>query len=142
MRKVFLLMSVFALFAVGATAQTPYASATANTSKNTMSYSAEVGVSYPKLYSGVNYTYTPVGKYNFLSVTLGYKLVEQKQLSVWSDNSVGASLDKGHELTVSPGVALYYALTKNISPQFKLAVPITEGGNASVSCSAGIFYTF
>lgn len=140
-RKIMLIALAFVAVA-SAGAQTIYVSPGVNLSANTTSYSAELGVQYPKAIYAVGYDYTPVGKFQSVDVKFYYKLVTSNKFGVWSYNAFTGSLDKGHQLSFGPGAAITYDVSSRLSPQFTANVPITEGWQTSLCYSFSINYNF
>lgn len=142
MRK-FLLIAIVALCtAFTAGAQNTYIAPSVNFSQNTPSYSFEIGRSYDKAQVGANYTYTPTGKLSNAGVSFQYKVTAQKNLSLWTYSNVSASLNRGHELSLTPGLSLCYFTNSSLVPQLVAWKSFSESGATAYGCSLSLNYNF
>ncbi len=141
MKKI-LLIAIMAFTFIGAKAQNTYLAPSVNFSQNTPSYSFEIGRAYDKAQVGVNYTYTPLGKLSNAGVSFQYKITAQKNLSLWTYSNVSASLNRGHELSFTPGLSLCYTTNSSLVPQFVAWKSFSEGGSSNYGCTLSLNYNF
>lgn len=135
MKKIKGLLLVFTMLCLSFTSQAqgknyqPYLNAGASLSSGVTSLGGEVGFYNNKAWYAVGISTGSSQKTSWYLSPKGYwKLTGSKESDVdgyfWS--AVNVALDRTHALSVEPGVAAVFNITKKFAPQLSLSFPVGE----------------
>lgn len=121
-------------------AQNKYISPSIGYSSHAVSYSLESGICYSKTWIALGVDYTPKSKETYVGFKFYYKILEDKNIFLYSYNAFKSNLKSG-DLYFEPGTAFNYN-GKLFSPQLTASIPISESGKAYLSYSLSINLNF
>jgi len=122
--KKLILIALIAL-SINASAQSVFISPYVSYADKTNYYGLEAGLCFEKTWVSADYTYEPTGKEHYTSVNLYNKLAKYDKAGLWLYNSVNYNFNQ-RKLYYEPGASVVYDLTKVISPQFTVSVPVVK----------------
>jgi hypothetical protein len=129
-----LILIILIVLSINASSQSTYISPYANYSNKVIYYGIEVGLSWSKVWISTDYSYTPIKKQHFIGVNLYNKLTKTGKFSYWLYNSLGYDF-LAKTYIYEPGSSIVFDLSKAVSPQFTVSIPVVKSTHVSYSLS-------
>lgn len=133
MKKLLLLVLIVLSFNVSK-AQTAFVSPYSTISNKVDYYGLEVGLCYDKVWVSTDYSYDPTAENSYVGLNLYNKVASANKFGFWLYNSVGYDFSY-KSVAYEPGGSVVFDLTKVISPQFTVSVPIIKNTSVAYTLS-------